>query len=122
MFEYACERPPWSDGQAGKMRAFLEEVVGSGRAGWGVWCLIEKVGAGGDAGEEDVSTCATEEGPTGKEQEKAQGEEMERVKVYCWGEVVKEIWLVLFLASGRHIKGRGARWVDSGGMSVIRMT
>ena len=45
----------------------------------------------------------------------------EVVKVYCWGEVVGEIWLLLFIASGRHVKGVGAQWVDAGGVAVISM-
>ena len=45
----------------------------------------------------------------------------EAVKVYCWGEVVGEIWLLLFIASGRGVKGTGARWVDAGGVAVIVM-
>ena len=46
----------------------------------------------------------------------------EIVKVYGWGEIVGEVWLVLFLASERKIKGLGARWVDAGGETVVLMS
>ena len=43
------------------------------------------------------------------------------VKVYCWGEVVGEIWALLFMGSNRKIKGTGAQWIDAGGAAVIVM-
>ncbi len=42
-------------------------------------------------------------------------------KLYCWGEIVPEIWLLLFVASHRQIKGCGAQWIDAGGEAVIQM-
>lgn len=45
----------------------------------------------------------------------------EVVKIYCWGEVVGEVWMMLFIASKRDIKGVGARWVDAGGVPVVVM-
>lgn len=45
----------------------------------------------------------------------------EVVKVYCWGEVVGEVWIMLFIASGRKIKEVDARWVDAGGAAVVVM-
>lgn len=45
----------------------------------------------------------------------------EVVKIYCWGEVVGEVWMLLFIASKRDIKGVGARWVDAGGVPVVLM-
>lgn len=45
----------------------------------------------------------------------------EVVKVYCWGEVVGEMWLSLFIGSERKINGVGARWVDAGGVAVVVM-
>ncbi|KAK5738338.1 hypothetical protein LTR17_006057 [Elasticomyces elasticus] len=44
---------------------FLEDMVGTGNAGWGVWCLRE-----GD------------------------GEVFGKVQVFCWGEVVKHVYLM----------------------------
>lgn len=42
-------------------------------------------------------------------------------KVYCWGEIVPEIWLLLFMASHRQIKGCGAAWIDAGGKIIVQM-
>lgn len=48
--------------------------------------------------------------------------EGETVKVYCWGEVVREVWCLLFLASHRKINRVAARWVDSAGEAVVQMS
>lgn len=96
----------WSKELMTKCWDFLISFVGEGRAGWGVWCVREmealRYGEGSD-----------KENDTPKEQE--------GVKVYCWGEVVGEVWVVLFLASERRIKGVGARWMDAGGEAVVVM-
>lgn len=75
-----------------KFWKYLTDFVGGGRAGFGVRCFRE-----------------VEEG----------GEEV--AKIYCWGEVVREVWLVLFIASHRKVLGVGARWVDAGGEAVVVM-
>lgn len=53
--------------------------------------------------------------------ERAEQQQGEVVKVYCWGEVVGHIWLMLFIGSERAIKGVGAKWVDAGGVAVVCM-
>lgn len=53
----------------------------------------------------------------GMEEEKA----YDVVKVFCWGEVVREVWMVLFIASHRKINDSRAVWVDSGEDVVVRM-
>ena len=45
----------------------------------------------------------------------------EIVRVYCWGEVVGYIYILLFMGSHRKIRGMDARWIDAGGEVVIRM-
>ncbi|KAG7008908.1 hypothetical protein G7Y79_00004g014920 [Physcia stellaris] len=79
---------------------FLELYIRAGKAGWGVWCALE-----------------------GREEREERGVEEEGVvaRIYCWGEVVGEVWNVLFLASRRRIQGTGACWVDAEGMVVVRM-
>ena len=83
-----------------KFWGFLEQFVGDGRAGWSVWVEWER---GGGCRGDDVE----------------RGDE--EVRVWCWGEVVGHVWLVLFLATDRKIKGMGARWVDGGGEVVCQM-
>jgi hypothetical protein len=48
--------------------------------------------------------------------------EGETVKVYCWGEVVREVWCMLFLGSHRKINRVAARWIDSAGEVVVQMS
>ena len=87
--------------------------MGGGRAGWGVWAEWERPG--------------TEKTKDGLEKEKTSlekaiaGNEQELVRVYCWGEVVGHVWLVLLLATSRKVKGMGARWVDGAGEVVLVM-
>ncbi len=98
----------WDETSKRKFWDYLCEFVGqNGQAGWGTWCVreVQELGPDGEA----------------SEKEKAAPRPGEVVKVYCWGEVVGEIWLLLFIGSGRKIKGSGARWVDAGGEAVVVM-
>ena len=70
------------------------DFVGGGRAGFGVRCFREM-------------------------DEEGDGEEV--AKIYCWGEVVREVWLLLFLASNRKVLGAGATWIDAAGEAVVVM-
>lgn len=93
------------------MREFVGE---NGQAGWGTWCVREFREGGGGDGDGD----GDEEGNHGM----ASRQPMEEiVKVYCWGEVVGEIWLLLWVGSKRKVDGVGARWVDAGGVAVVMM-
>ncbi|MCJ1481650.1 hypothetical protein MMC06_001809 [Schaereria dolodes] len=99
-----------------RFQHFLEVFIGSGKAGWGVWCSWEGVEtvppppsfSDNDKNNNNLST--NDDVPA-----------REFVKVYCWGEVVAHVYLVLFLASERRIRGMGARWVDARGDAVVRM-
>ena len=42
-------------------------------------------------------------------------------KIYCWGEIVREVWLLLFIASHRKVIGAGAKWIDAAGEVVVVM-
>ena len=60
--------------------------------------------------EEEMST--TDSTPREKE---------EVAKIYCWGEVVGHIWLLLFIASRRGVRGVGSKWIDASGEAVLVM-
>lgn len=45
----------------------------------------------------------------------------ELLKVYCWGEVVTEVWLVMYMGGKRKIKGLGSQWIDARGEAVVLM-
>lgn len=71
---------------------FLREFISEGRAGWGVWCVLEK-----------------------------DGDSYLVVKVYSWGEVMPHIYLLLFLASERRIRRLGVQWRDATDNVVVQM-
>ena len=50
-----------------------------------------------------------------------EGAEGEVLEIYCWGQTVEHIYLLLFLASERRVKGCGARWIDGAGKMVVQM-
>jgi hypothetical protein len=43
------------------------------------------------------------------------------VRVFCWGEVVRHVYLMLYVASKSKVRKLGLRWVDAGGEVVVRM-
>ncbi|KAL2037293.1 hypothetical protein N7G274_009982 [Stereocaulon virgatum] len=88
---------------------FLSKFIGQGSAGFGTRCFREVVDVGN--GKE-----------TGSDKENQTPQKQEEVaKVYCFGEVVGEIWIVLFLATERKIKGLGAEWIDASEEAVVIM-
>ncbi|MCJ1414834.1 hypothetical protein MMC32_001163 [Xylographa parallela] len=91
-----------------KFWEFLAQFIGEGRAGWGVWA--EKFSSKSPAMDREPLL----------EGEPRDGE-AEIVRVYCWGEVVGYIYILLFMGSHRKIRGMGAMWVDAGGEVVVRM-
>ena len=96
----------WDEGLKQGFWKFLAEFIGHNQAGWGTWCVRET--------QEPVRV-----GDSDKENHAPQPREV--VKVYCWGEVVGEVWLLLFIGVGTKFKKIGARWVDAGGVAVVVM-
>jgi hypothetical protein len=47
--------------------------------------------------------------------------ETDSVRMYCWGEIVGHIYLLLYMVSQRKVKGSGAKWIDGEGLAVITM-
>ncbi|KAI9701916.1 MAG: hypothetical protein M1836_001260 [Candelina mexicana] len=100
----------WSTHLQDNFWAFLQDLISDGRAGWGVWCTKAGDGKDGSTGDEE-GRCSAGHGV----------KECSVVRVYCWGEIVGHVYLVIFLASNRKIKGAGARWIGSGGDVVVQM-
>lgn len=94
----------WDDRTVEKTWEFLHEYIGRGKAGWGVWCVRD----GGNVGEG---------GEDGRHIQKV-GKQW---RIYCWGEIVSEVFLLLYLASSRRIRSAGACWFDGGGDCVVTM-
>lgn len=101
----------WEE-EKGVLWEFLGRFVRGGKAGWGVWCGLEGVEAdsgelvGNDGGREVGGV-----GINGSALDDMQDEQEALLKVYCWGEVVAEIWNVIFIGTGKKVRGSGARWV-----------
>ncbi|KAK5127088.1 hypothetical protein LTR85_008448 [Meristemomyces frigidus] len=74
---------------------FLEHMVGSGNAGWGVWCCREQTSIGGSG--------------------------FGAVKLYCWGEIVKHVYLMLYVASKSKVRKLGLQWLDAEEAVVVQM-
>lgn len=91
--------------------SFLVAFITGNRAGWGTWCILES-----DDDDDDGSS------PSGPKN----GDDNCRhyrlsCKVYCWGEIVPHMYIVLFLATERRIKKMGAQWRDGADKVVVQM-
>ncbi|OQE26218.1 hypothetical protein PENSTE_c005G07221 [Penicillium steckii] len=118
--------------------SFLSEFIGKDtRAGWGVWCIAEKMQNVTDPDPDPLplpSTASTDELSTQESNSNSNananaetltsdtGTISVLVKVYTWGEVVMHVYLLLFLASERRVRGLGAEWRDASEKVVIRMS
>lgn len=93
----------------------LEDAIGSGRAGWGVWCTRGPVVQCKDDG-----TIAAGSLPSSSTSEAAT---IGPIRVYCWGEVAKHVYLMLYVASKSRVRRLhvGLQWIDSEGLVVIQM-
>jgi hypothetical protein len=93
--------------------SFLTEFLREGRAGWGVWCILsrdEEDSTNGDAGADADADVDAGRKPS-----------MLTMKVYSWGEVVPHVYMLLYLATERRIRGMKAQWRDAGEKIVIEM-
>ncbi|PIB01317.1 hypothetical protein CB0940_00146 [Cercospora beticola] len=45
----------------------------------------------------------------------------EHVRIYCWGELVEHVYLLLYTASEGGVRKLGLKWIDSKGDIVVRM-
>ena len=109
-----------------KVWTYLEKFIGEGRAGR-VSCFLEEAANHVSEDMNKIPAKAqpnrankTPDCPLPCEVEGGEGKE-ELLKVYCMGEAVPSIWLLLFIATTRQIKGRRAQWIDASGTVVIQM-
>ncbi|CAI7594159.1 unnamed protein product [Penicillium bialowiezense] len=88
--------PVWTSSVFATFWSFLSDFIGrDGRAGWGVWCILEQDG--------DLRSGLV------------------TLKIYGWGEIAMHTYLLLFLASERRIRGMGAQWRDSQEEVIVQM-
>jgi hypothetical protein len=96
---------------------FLRDFLIEGRAGWGVWCLLEESSSPNPSRQMADSLDSVEEripsSPTAKSV---------NLKIYTWGEVAPHIYMLLFLATERRVrKLQGVEWRDARDETVIKM-
>lgn len=109
-----------------KVWTYLEKFIGEGRAGR-VSCFLEE--ERNDVAEDTSKGPATaQSNENSKTHDRALPCEVksgvgkqEFLRVYCMGEAVPSIWLLLFIATNRQIKGRRAQWIDASGKVVVQM-
>jgi hypothetical protein len=83
----------WTSNQQQKFWHNMSEQIEAGRLGWGA-TLHREAGSSRALG---------------------------KVRVYCWGEVVEHMWLVLWLCSRAKVVGSGLKWYDADGVAVFEM-
>ncbi|KAJ5091156.1 hypothetical protein NUU61_006026 [Penicillium alfredii] len=98
---------------------FLSDFIArDGRAGWGVWCILERADAIPPGPDFDPSQ---DSNPNSGPHICPPSITPALLKVYAWGEVAMHIYLLLFLASERRIRGMGVQWRDAREDVVIKM-
>lgn len=103
----------WTEIQLTHFWTFLSDFIAKeARAGWGVWCIVDRAK---DQPHSPRTHSHTDANIAGNTTIPVQ------LKVYAWGEVAMHIYLMLYLASERRVRGMGLRWVDSREEVVIQM-
>ncbi|KAH8692082.1 hypothetical protein BGW36DRAFT_363094 [Talaromyces proteolyticus] len=102
---------------------FLRDFLVEGRAGWGVWCLLEA--CPDESNHEEQGKASTSSSSSSQSANiKPSSEQIKTVnlKIYTWGEVVPHIYMLLYLATERRIRNiRDVEWRDARDEVVIRM-
>ncbi|KAJ5703147.1 hypothetical protein N7488_010695 [Penicillium malachiteum] len=117
--EINLARPPhdpdsnWTLSFFQRFWSFLEDFVGKdGRAGWGVWCVLEHA---------SNTSSPTVPVPESSASAPLDGSVQMQLKVYAWGEIAMHVYLLLFLASERQVRKMGLQWRDYDEKVVIQM-
>ena len=87
----------WTKKVATEMWRSLRQYIESGALGWGVWLVRIP----------PVHATATE------------SEQPEEVRVFCWGEVVEHVFLLLYTLSFSRVKRFSPVWRDAEGKEVV---
>lgn len=90
---------PWTNQAQLAFWTFMRDIMLNGSAGWGVWCAAS------------VSSNDGEKGTQG----------LGNIHVFCWGQVVPHVYLLLYVASKSRIKRLACQWIDADGEVVVQM-
>ncbi|KAL8806617.1 MAG: hypothetical protein Q9182_001265 [Xanthomendoza sp. 2 TL-2023] len=104
--EDAPDKTRWTRSSCERMWEYLVQFIGHGRGGWGIWATFE------EGNEERFDGEKGWIGEMGEQEVVADGPVRGRVKVFCYGEVVREVYALLVVATDRRVKRCGAQWVD----------
>lgn len=99
----------WDISMFSRFWSFLADFIKEGRAGWGVWCILE-----------DVPNSQSPRDSLRSAWREVNIRQL-TLKTYAWGEIAFHVYLLLFLASERRVRKMGARWRDGRGDVVIHM-
>lgn len=115
-WDLACFSRFWS---------FLSDFISKdGRAGWGVWCILEDAHETLRSGPTDSQIMPHGTTAPIMSDQKTNPHSFVRpviLKLYAWGEIALHMYLLLFLASERRIRKMGAQWRDGRDEVVIEM-
>ena len=117
----------WDSDARDKFHEYLEQLIREGRAGWGTWVepvLVKEATESVKIPEDEAWRSRKKAGkstlkPKPESQKKPEGKL--ELRVWCWGEVVREVWLALYLGGHRFMKGSGMSWIDGEGETVVYM-
>ena len=116
---WLIENPTWPIQLQIDFWTFLEKFLHSGAAGWGVWCTRENGDEIRFSSDPSPAESKLENHPPCSRRTDTQG--LGAVRVYCWGEIVEHIYLLLYVASSSKVRKHGLRWVDAEGKVVVKM-
>ncbi|EAL93763.1 hypothetical protein KXW98_004750 [Aspergillus fumigatus] len=115
-WDLACFSRFWS---------FLSDFIAKdGRAGWGVWCILEDATENLCSDSTDGQIMPQRTTAPIISDGKTNPHSFVRpviLKLYAWGEIALHMYLLLFLASERKIRKMGAQWRDGRDEVVIQM-
>lgn len=113
-----CERGHWliqcQHWSLAEQVAFWESLARSvENAGWGVWCTR------GD--DRQLQTAPQNERSPVTSINAIEEQPFATIRIWCWGEVVKHVYLLLYVASSSKVRKLGLQWIDSNGRVVVQM-
>jgi hypothetical protein len=115
----------WDLAYFSRFWSFLSDFISKdGRAGWGVWCLLEDAPETLCSDSTDRQIMPQRTTAPIVSDGKTNPHSFVRpviLKLYAWGEIALHMYLLLFLASERRIGKMGAQWRDGRDEVVIEM-
>ena len=138
---WSLDPSPWPPALQSEFWTYLGRIVRLGRAGWGVWCV--RAGKFDDDHDDHcyhesyssnftsttvispstkvaTTTDADADKPTPPSNHPLSSS-LGPIKIFCWGEIVPHIYLLLFVASRRALRTIEACWVDAKNEIVVRI-